>query len=415
MERRGFLTGVVTIGLTAGCTTDSSEAETPQDTDGDGIPDEHDYAPSDPDIQSRSDVLTPSPISTDTQTETRAPTATPTSTTTATPKPSSPFIIQANSAPLEGVSHHPVHYSSQHATIRIYTELLNNSFPNGADLLAIILGYPGTARSGEVIDYYRSGTLVSMLRGDVSERMEFDTRVSPDVPFYYAFSLVPTGSDFSSLDPDEAEFLCETDRLTIRSGGLKRSRHPAEPGDDYTNRYTRKAAEGAYVLEFSGRSYSSDWNARFTAFKHGYIEDIIEQGYNDQRQYVYEAYNDGLANKFGQILNDQAEANGITGDRQKVEFLIDFIQNLPYIPDDVSTGFDDYTKRHLETLLEGGGDCEDSAIMLASLLISDSFNYGTALIFPPGHVAVGVKGGDNIDGYYFEKNGRDHGSRLERW
>lgn len=36
---------------------------------------------------------------------------------------------------------------------------------------------------------------------------------------------------------------------------------------------------------------------------------------------------------------------------------------------------------------------------------SDSFGYGTALLLLPGHAAIGVKGGDNIDGAYYEKDG----------
>lgn len=113
----------------------------------------------------------------------------------------------------------------------------------------------------------------------------------------------------------------------------------------------------------------------------------------------------GLADELGRILNNEAEANGITGDREKVDFLIDFVQNLPYIPDDVSKGYDDYTKRHIETVVEGGGDCEDSAIMLASLLSSEPFQYGTALLLLPGHAALGVKGSDDIEGSYYEKDG----------
>jgi len=159
------------------------------------------------------------------------------------------------------------------------------------------------------------------------------------------------------------------------------------------------------LLEFSGTSYRSNWSANLTVYKHGYIEEINGQRYNDRRQFIYEAINQGLADEFGNILNDEAEANGITGGREKVEFLIDFVQNLPYIPDDVSTGYDDYSKRLTETLVDGGGDCEDSSIMLASLLSSEPFGYGTALLLPPKHAAIGVKGGNDIDGYYYEYEG----------
>lgn len=46
------LGGTVTL---AGCTSSEGEGES-QDSDGDGVPDEHDYAPDDPDVQSKSDL-----------------------------------------------------------------------------------------------------------------------------------------------------------------------------------------------------------------------------------------------------------------------------------------------------------------------------------------------------------------------
>jgi hypothetical protein len=71
----------------------------------------------------------------------------------------------------------------------------------------------------------------------------------------------------------------------------------------------------------------------------------------------------------------------------------------------VSTDFDDYTKSVIETLVEGGGDCEDSAILMAAVLQADSFNYDCILIQPPGHMAVGVYGTD-LPGAYWEYEGR---------
>jgi transglutaminase-like putative cysteine protease len=271
--------------------------------------------------------------------------------------------------------------------------------------MAVVAGYPGTSESEEIYTYYRSDSFTPPSRGEATITVPFDARPDPDVPFYYWFALLPADAEISSLESGDGEYLCETDRLRIRNGDLTRARHPDEPGDERTTRYTRHAAEGCYSLEFTGTSYDSNWSASFLVYKHGYIQDLNGESYDDRRYYVYEALEDGLADEFGRILNNEAEANGITGDRQKVEFLIDFVQNLPYIPDDVSTGYDDYTKRHIETVIDGGGDCEDSAIMLASLLLSDSFSYGTALLLLPGHAALGVKGGDDLPGYYYEKDG----------
>lgn len=408
--------GFATSTILAGCSDPEDAAQTADepDTDGDGVPDKQDYAPRDPDVQSRSDVLTetptqsPTPSPTATATPTPTPTSTQTPTATATPVPTAtprPRTIQADSDPLRGVLHHAVEYSSQHATVRIYGDLLDNSYPNGAQLAAYVQGYPDSGTT-EIQAAHRSDRIAPPTNDESVVRVDFDTRVTADSPIYYWFALVPAGRDTADLNADDVDFLCETDRLEERFGDISRSPHPDAAGDDTGNsRYTRHSAEGCYLLNFTGTSYGRNWNASLTAYKHGYIQDINGRRYADRRRYVYEALNEGLADEFGRILHSEAEANGITGAREQVEFLIDFVQNLPYIPDDVSTGYDDYTKRHIETLVDGGGDCEDSAIMLASLLSSEPFGYGTALILPPGHAALGVKGSDDIEGAYYEHEG----------
>ncbi len=96
-----------------------------------------------------------------------------------------------------------------------------------------------------------------------------------------------------------------------------------------------------------------------------------------------------------------------TGKHEKAEFVIDFVQNLPYVTDDVSRGYDDYPKFPTETLVDADGDCEDTAILLASILQAEPFNYDMILIEPPGHMAAGVYGED-LNGIYYELDGRDY-------
>jgi hypothetical protein len=75
-------------------------------------------------------------------------------------------------------------------------------------------------------------------------------------------------------------------------------------------------------------------------------------------------------------------------DVQLVELVVAFVQSLPYTSDDVTTGFDEYARYPVETLVDGGGDCEDSSILTSAIL--DGMGYGTVLINLPEHVAVGV-------------------------
>ena len=75
-------------------------------------------------------------------------------------------------------------------------------------------------------------------------------------------------------------------------------------------------------------------------------------------------------------------------ENQRINLVVAFIQSLPYTTDDVSTGFDEYPRYPLETLVEGGGDCEDTSILASALL--DPLGFDVVLISLPGHVAVGV-------------------------
>lgn len=71
-----------------------------------------------------------------------------------------------------------------------------------------------------------------------------------------------------------------------------------------------------------------------------------------------------------------------------INLAVSFVQSLEYVPDDIGTGFDDYPKFPLETLYDEGGDCEDSSILLASLL--RELGYGTVLVLFDNHMGVGA-------------------------
>lgn len=97
--------------------------------------------------------------------------------------------------------------------------------------------------------------------------------------------------------------------------------------------------------------------------------------------------------------------------QDRVDFVLSFVQSLPYTLDDVTTGYDEFRRYAIETLIEGGGDCEDTTILVAAIL--RGLGEKTALIFTPGHIALGVSGdfkGSSIDHngtkyYYCETTG----------
>ncbi len=83
----------------------------------------------------------------------------------------------------------------------------------------------------------------------------------------------------------------------------------------------------------------------------------------------------------------------------EVSFVLAFIQSLPYTSDSVTSGHDEYPRFPLETLVDNGGDCEDTAILFATLTLI--MGYGTVYINPPEHYAVGILGEEGLPGYYF--------------
>lgn len=87
-----------------------------------------------------------------------------------------------------------------------------------------------------------------------------------------------------------------------------------------------------------------------------------------------------------------------------VNLLISFVQSLPYTSDKATTGYDDYPRYPIETLVDRGGDCEDTAILTAALLWQ--MGYDVILLEYPKHVAVGVAGDETVNGTYYEYNGR---------
>jgi hypothetical protein len=102
-------------------------------------------------------------------------------------------------------------------------------------------------------------------------------------------------------------------------------------------------------------------------------------------------------------------------DVQVVELVVAFVQSLPYTSDDGTTEFDEYPRYPLETLVDGGGDCEDTSILTSALL--DGMEYGSVLFHLPEHVGVGVDVDhhgsywlyEDVSYYYVETTGEGWG------
>lgn len=92
-------------------------------------------------------------------------------------------------------------------------------------------------------------------------------------------------------------------------------------------------------------------------------------------------------------------------DYDNVYNVVAFVQSLAYISDLQSTGEKEYVRFPIETLVDGGGDCEDTSVLMAAIL--HEMGYGVVLLSLPNHIALGVKGDNSIGGtYYLYENQR---------
>jgi len=127
----------------------------------------------------------------------------------------------------------------------------------------------------------------------------------------------------------------------------------------------------------------------------------------DYRGYILhpldDMYVEALVYEFNVIQVDE----GLT-EENKTDLVVSFIQNMEYTLDADSKGLTEYPRFPVETLVDGGGDCEDTGILMASLL--DVMGYNVSLLLLPDHLAVGVEVNatgvhwvyDNVTYYYLE-------------
>ena len=167
---------------------------------------------------------------------------------------------------------------------------------------------------------------------------------------------------------------------------------------------TRQTLGRRYVWNFKGKSYTVLMTIdieRYNSYggKERYnIPRMVEEG----RTTI-----GNLTREFQNVFKRHREWSK----QDRVDFVLSFVQSLPYTLDDVTTGYDEFRRYAIETLIEGGGDCEDTTILVAAIL--RGLGEKTALIVTPGHIALGVSGNftgtsvthDGTKYYYCETTG----------
>ena len=146
-----------------------------------------------------------------------------------------------------------------------------------------------------------------------------------------------------------------------------------------------KTIEKEYKWRYGGYTWTLSLSIPESLYE--YYKNLDRLPTEDYSVYVTHPYDDEYIRTIVEKFNFIAIDKGYT-EAEKVNLAIAFVQSLPYTSDEVTTPFDEYPRYPLETLVDGGGDCEDSSILTASLL--DALNYDVVLLWFTGHVAVGV-------------------------
>jgi|GEM_PF-694863 len=119
----------------------------------------------------------------------------------------------------------------------------------------------------------------------------------------------------------------------------------------------------------------------------------------DYGLYVFDNYDEDYLDLLVDLLPSD------DSDLDTINFVASFVQNLKYKKDNDENESFEYPRYPVETLFngEGGGDCEDKAILAASIL--RQMSYDVALFRLTNHMAVGVHLSKNISGYEVYSDG----------
>lgn len=232
---------------------------------------------------------------------------------------------------------------------------------------------------------------------------------APDgVPLQYVAAVIPEGVRPDEMTRTDLHAIMETDPFIVTGDSIVRAEQPKTLDEGSGPAFERRRVEGGYVQTIRGRLQGQDWEVSYLAFDSAYAAARRRSRGRARAEYVSFELLEGAANEIARFLSTAAESNGFTTDFERIQFALSFVQRLPYVPDNVSKGYDDYTQFIMETLTELRGDCEDTSILFASILEAKPFNYDAVLLEPPGHMGVGLLIAEEFDGFAYRYGGRKY-------
>ncbi len=152
-------------------------------------------------------------------------------------------------------------------------------------------------------------------------------------------------------------------------------------------------------LQWSFKGKNFNWNSQFAKEDFDYYRNRPHPRTNDYSVYATDTVDNGyitsLAEQFRRWM-DELEMN----DLERINFVAKFVQSLPNTTDSATTSQDEYPRYPLETLMEKGGNCEDTAILAATIF--KELDYEVVLVALAEHMGVGVVCNHCSGDYFYE-------------
>ncbi len=167
-------------------------------------------------------------------------------------------------------------------------------------------------------------------------------------------------------------------------------------GDNGTYRRFGNVLEYSWVHKDARRG-DLEMYLSFTASDFDAMQTAYRQASHGIDRYGRFVFQDPFASSLPVVageLQGLASANGVL----VADLALSFVQSLKY--DDDNHGYQRYA---VETLLDGTGDCSDTAVLLSGLFEALGFRW-TFLEFP-NHLAVGLAGDPSVPGQYYALHG----------
>ena len=167
--------------------------------------------------------------------------------------------------------------------------------------------------------------------------------------------------------------------------------------------FQRTDTDGYFHVRYEWNYKGSRWyyDTQIPKANYDYFSSKVRTG--SYEEYVLNPHDDESMADIADLFSSEAEEEGWQ-EWETISFVLSFVQSMPYTSDEVATGYDEYPRYPVETLVDGRGDCEDTAILFVSIV--REMGYGVALLDlkEDKHMAAGVLISrdlvDNWQGHY---------------